>query len=441
MTLRPERGLWQHSDFLKLWSAETVSQFGTQFSALALPLTAVIVLHASVFEIAALNVVEFLPFVLVSLPAGVWVDRLPRRPILVLGDLARAGLLISIPIAYAFDALTIWQLYAVGFLVGIATVFFDVAYQSYLPALVDRHQLVEGNSKLEISRSSAQLGGPGLAGVLVDLLSAPVAIVFDAVSYLGSALLIFRIRKAEPPQKKHEAEVSPRMRDEIAEGLRYVFHHPYLKSIAACTASFNFFGSLWFAVLLVYAVRVLDLRPGVIGLTFSLANLGALLAAFTAGRISARLGVGTTIIAASVLGGPMSLIAAFAPHGNAALLVLAPALLIGSFTNVLYNVTQVSLRQTITPGRIQGRMNSVMRFIVWGTIPLGALLGGALGTYVGLKETLIIGGIGCCLPFLPVLFSPVRSIGKMPEPVEDDDVVLDPLLAEATALTLEQTRT
>ena len=153
MTLRPERGLWQHSDFLKLWSAETVSQFGTQFSALALPLTAVIVLHASVFEIAALNVVEFLPFVLVSLPAGVWVDRLPRRPILVLGDLARAGLLISIPVAYAFDALTIWQLYAVGFLVGIATVFFDVAYQSYLPALVDRHQLVEGNSKLEISRS------------------------------------------------------------------------------------------------------------------------------------------------------------------------------------------------------------------------------------------------------------------------------------------------
>ena len=183
MTLRPERGLWQHSDFLKLWSAETVSQFGTQFSALALPLTAVIVLHATVFEIAALNVVEFLPFVLVSLPAGVWVDRLPRRPILVLGDLARAGLLISIPIAYAFDALTIWQLFAVGFLVGIATVFFDVAYQSYLPALVDRHQLVEGNSKLEISRSSAQLGGPGLAGVIVDLLSAPVAIAFDAASY------------------------------------------------------------------------------------------------------------------------------------------------------------------------------------------------------------------------------------------------------------------
>ena len=439
MTLRPERGLWQHSDFLKLWSAETVSQFGTQFSALALPLTAVIVLHASVFQVAALNVVEFLPFVLVSLPAGVWVDRLPRRPILVLGDLARAGLLISIPIAYAFDALTIWQLFGVGFLVGIATVFFDVAYQSYLPALVDRHQLVEGNSKLEISRSSAQLGGPGLAGLIVDLLSAPVAIVFDAVSFLGSALLIFRIRKAEPPPR-HEAGVSRRMRDEIAEGVRYVFRHPYLKNIAACTATFNFFGSMWFAVLLVYAVRVLDLRPAVIGLAFTVANLGALLAAFTAGRISTRLGVGRSIIAASVLGGPMSLVAAFSPHGNIALAVLGPAMLVGSFTNVLYNVTQVSLRQTITPGRIQGRMNSVMRFIVWGTIPLGSLLGGALGTWVGLKETLIIGGIGCCLPFLPVVFSPVRSIGDMPEPIEDDDVLLDPLLAGAAALTLEQSK-
>ncbi|MDX6402298.1 MAG: hypothetical protein QOF27_2904, partial [Gaiellaceae bacterium] len=431
--------LWQHSDFLKLWSAETVSQFGTQFSALALPLTAVIVLHASVFQVAALNVVEFLPFVLVSLPAGVWVDRLPRRPILVLGDLARAGLLISIPIAYAFDALTIWQLFGVGFLVGIATVFFDVAYQSYLPALVDRHQLVEGNSKLEISRSSAQLGGPGLAGLIVDLLSAPVAIVFDAVSFLGSALLIFRIRKAEPPPT-HEAGVSRRMRDEIAEGLRYVFRHPYLKNIAACTATFNFFGSMWFAVLLVYAVRVLDLRPAVIGLAFTVANIGALLAAFTAGRISKRLGVGRTIIAASVLGGPMSLVAAFSPHGNIALAVLGPAMLVGSFTNVLYNVTQVSLRQTITPGRIQGRMNSVMRFIVWGTIPLGSLLGGALGTWVGLKETLIIGGIGCCLPFLTVVFSPVRSIGDMPEPIEDDDVLLDPLLAGAAALTLEQSK-
>ena len=432
MKLWPEGGLWRHSDFLKLWSAETVSQFGSQFTALAFPLAAVIVLHASVFEIAVLDVLLFLPFVLISLPAGVWVDRMRRRPILVVGDLSRAVLLLSVPIAYAFDALTIWQLYAVAFLVGVATVFFDVAYQSYLPSLVDRRALVEGNSKLEISRSAAQLGGPGLAGLLIDLISAPVAILADAISFLGSALFLLGIRKPErPPQRDEHAK--PRMRAEIREGLRYVFKHPFLKNIAACTATFNFFGSLWSAVLIVYAVRVLDLRPAVLGLAFTLGNLGALVAAFSSGRISGRLGVGRTIIGAAVIGGPMFLLSAFAPHGNAALAVLGPAVAVGSFANVLYNVTQLSLRQTITPERMQGRMNSVMRFIVWGTIPAGALLGGALGTWIGLKETLIVGGIGCCLPFLPVLFSPVRGIREMPEPVEEPDVVFEPLLADAAA--------
>jgi MFS family permease len=429
----PERGLWRHSDFLKLWSAETVSQFGTQFTILALPLAAVIVLHASVFEVAALNIVEFLPFVLISLPAGVWVDRMRRKPILVVGDLARALLLVSIPIAYAFDALTIWQLYAVGFLVGIATVFFDVAYQSYLPSLVDRRQLVEGNAKLEISRAGAQLGGPGLAGLVVDLLSAPAAILFDALSFVGSALFIFRIRRPErAPQR--DTSSTGRMRTEIGEGLRYVFGHPYLKNIAACTASFNFFGNVGSAVLLVYAVRVLDLRPAVIGLAFTIGNVGALVAAFTSGRISTRLGVGRTIVTSSIIGGPMFLVVAFAPHGNAALAVIGPAVAVGSFTTVVYNVTQVSLRQTITPERIQGRMNAVMRFLVWGTIPLGNLIGGALGTWVGLQETLIIGGIGSCLPFLAVLFSPVRAIREMPEPVDEGDLLLDPMLAEAGAI-------
>ncbi len=189
MRLWPEGGLWRHSDFLKLWSAETVSQLGTQVSLLALPLVAIDVLHVSAFKVAALTTVEFLPFLLVSLPAGVWVDRLPRRPILIAGDLARAGLLASIPIVYFLDALTIWQLYGVGFFVGISTVFFDVAYQSYLPSLVERRQIVDGNAKLEISRSGAQLGGPGVAGLLVGWLMAPAAILIDAAwsSGKGSA--------------------------------------------------------------------------------------------------------------------------------------------------------------------------------------------------------------------------------------------------------------
>jgi len=435
--LWPTGGLWRHPDFLKLWSAQTVSQFGSQFSQLALPLAAVIVLHASVFEVSALYVVEFLPFLLVSLPAGVWVDRLRRRPILVAGDLARAGLLASIPIAYAFDALTIWQLYGVGFLVGIATVFFDVAYQSYLPELVDRRELIDGNAKLEISRSGAQLGGPGLAGLIVDWLSAPVAVVFDAASFLGSALFIFGIRQHEGPSQGQAAPVRRRMREEIGEGLRYVLGHPFLKNIAACTATFNFFGSFLGAVLIVFAVRELHLRPAVIGLAFTLGNVGALTAAFTSKRISSLLGVGPTIIAASILGGPMFLLIPFAPHGIAALAVIGPAMVVGTFTNVLYNVTQVSLRQAITPERIQGRMNSVMRFIVWGTIPLGNLAGGALGTWIGLKQTLIVGGIGCCLPFLPVLFSPVRALREMPEPAGEESL-LQPLLVDAATVTVQQ---
>jgi len=428
--LWPEGGLWRQSDFLKLWSAETVSQFGTQISQLALPLAAIDVLHASAFEVAALTTVEFLPFLLVSLPAGVWVDRLPRRPILIAGDLARAGLLASIPIAYFFDALTIWQLYGVGFLVGIATVFFDVAYQSYLPSLVERRQIIDGNAKLEISRSAAQLGGPGVAGLLIGWLKAPAAILFDAVSFLGSALFIFSIRKAEISQ----ADRAPRrkMRTELREGLSYVLGHPYLKNIAACTALFNFFGLMGFAILLVFARRELDLSPQAIGLAFTLSNIGPLLAALSAGKIFALIGVGRTIIVSSILGGPMFLVIPFAPHGHAALALLVPTMVVGGFMGVVYNIAQVSLRQAITPERIQGRMNSVMRFIVWGAIPLGSFTGGVLASVIGLKATLILGGGGCSLAFLPLLFSPVRSVREMPEPL-DEDPLLDVLLADTEA--------
>jgi MFS family permease len=425
MRLWPSGGLWRHPDFLKLWSAETVSQFGTQISLLALPLVAIDVLHVSAFKVAALTTAEYLPFLLVTLPAGVWVDRLRRRPILVAGDLARAGLLASVPIAYAFDVLTIWQLFGVGFFVGIATVFFDVAYQSYLPSLVARQQLVDGNAKLEISRSSAQIGGPGLAGILVELLKAPVAVLLDAVSFVVSALFLVRIRKSErSPQE--DAAPRRRMRDDLREGLRYVLRHPYLKNIAACTALFNFFGQFVFVLLLVYARRNLDLSPAVIGLAFMLGNAGLLVGAFTANPITRRLGVGPTIIATSLIGGPMFLLIPFAPHGHAALAVIVPAFIVGGFAGTVYNVAQVSLRQAITPERIQGRMNSVMRFIVWGVIPLGALSGGVLTTWIGLKETLIVGGIGTCLPFLPVLLSPVRSVREIPE-VAEEEIVLEPL--------------
>jgi len=191
----------------------------------------------------------------------------------------------------------------------------------------------------------------------------------------------------------------------------------------------------------VFARRELDLSPLAIGLAFTIGNLGALLAAFTASRISGRLGVGRTIILSSVFGGPAYLVVPFAPHGNAALAVIVPALIVGTFVNVVYNIAQVSLRQAITPERIQGRMNSVMRFIVWGTIPVGAIIGGALASQIGVKETLIVSGVGCLTPFLPVLFSPVRSIKEMPEPVDDGAAVLGPLVADAGPVPVEHVGT
>jgi MFS family permease len=423
--LRRPAGLWLHRDFRSLWAAETISVFGTGISQLALPLVAVITLEASAFEVALLGVIEFLPFILISLPAGVWVDRMRRKPILVTADIGRALLLASIPAAYWLDILTIWQLYVVGFVVGILTVFFDVAYQSYLPSLVARDQLVEGNSKLEISRSAAQLASPGLAGVLVEAVRAPGTVLLDAISFFLSAIFLFRIRAEERSPTRAERQAGPGMKEEVKEGLRWVFGNPYLRWIAASTATFNFFGNIIFAVYLVYAVRTLDIRPGVLGLIFTISSIGYLSGALLANRLSRRFGVGPTIIIGAA-GSVATLLLAVAPESNPIPFLIAAQAISGMGVPI-YNITQVSFRQAITPERIQGRMNSVMRFIVWGVMPLGSLLGGALASWVSLRFAIWVGAIGMSLAVLPVLLSPVRTLREMPEPVEE------PLPSEADA--------
>jgi MFS family permease len=416
--LRRPGGLWRHRDFRRLWVAETISVFGSQFSGFALPLVAVILLQASPFAVSALVVIEFLPFILLAIPAGVWVDRMRRKPILVAGDLGRAVLLATIPIAYALDALTLGHLYVVGFLVGVCTVFFDVAYQSYLPALVDRRQLVEGNSKLEISRSTSQLAGPGAAGGIVSALGAPFAILLDAISFFVSALFLFAIRKPEKLPEHGEETARPSMLADAREGLRFVFGNVYLRAISACTATANFFWSMGGALLVVYAIRELEMSPAALGLAFSLGNAGPLLAAFTTNRISARLGVGPTIIWTSVVFSSSLLFVPLATKDNPVPFLVASGVL-GGFGSVAYNITQLSFRQAICPERMQGRMNAVIRFLVWGTMPLGALLGGALGTWFGLRPALWVAAIGALFGFVPLLFSPVRTLREMPEPVED----------------------
>jgi MFS family permease len=431
-SLWPRGGLWRHRDFLRLWTGETISQFGSQVSQLAIPLTAILVLDATAFEVAALTTVEFLPFIIFTLPAGVWVDRMRRRPILITADVCRALLLGSIPIAYFLDVLELGQLFVVGFLFGICTVFFDVAYQSYLPSLVERNQIIEGNSKLEITRSAAQIGGPGLGGVLIEVFTAPYAVLLDAVSFAASGLAIFRIRAVEetPPTVERSDGKKPSMWTELKEGLRFVLSNPNLRAQAGCTSTSNFFSSVAFSIILVYAVRELDLSAGLIGFVFSLGALGGLLAALTATRISARFGIGPTTIVMAAFFGPTMILYAVAPSGTAAVPLLVTAQLIFGFTVVVYNIVQVSYRQAICPPRLQGRMNSVMRFIVWGTIPLGTLAGGALASWIGLRETIVVGAIGGGLAVFWIVFSPQRHLRDMPEPV-DDDAVAEVALEEA----------
>jgi MFS family permease len=401
--------LWRNRDFALLWSAQSVSMVGSQVSGLALPLVAILVLHASTFAVAALGVVEFLPFVLLTLPAGVWVDRLRRRPILIAADVGRAVVLGSVPLTYAFGGLTLVQLYAVGFLTGVFTVFFDVSYQSYLPALVDKEHVIEGNAKLELSRAGSQVAGPTLAGALVSALTASYAVAVDAFSFVVSALCLMRIRKPEPEPVAFE-DRQP-MRAEIATGLRYTWRHPLLRPLILQIGMGNFFNASISSILLVFAVRDLHLTATTIGIAFSVGNAGLLLGATIARRLAAALGIGPTLICGAVATGVAWLLLAVAPR-HAAIPLLALAQFVWSLGAVLYFVNGISLIQTITPDRLLGRVNASRRFAVWGVIPFGSLLGGALGTALGLRTAIWIGATGAALSSIPLLVSPMRHVRR-----------------------------
>ncbi|NUT56074.1 MAG: MFS transporter [Thermoleophilia bacterium] len=406
--LRPRGELWHNQDFRRLWAAQSVSQFGSQITGLALPLVAILVLDASTFEVAVLAVVDWMPFFLFSLPAGVWIDRLPRRPILIAADLGRAAVLSSIPLAYLLDALTLGQLYLVGLLAGTFTVFFDLSYQSYLPSLVRRDELGEGNSKLEVSRSGAQVAGPGIAGLLVSALTAPYAILVDAISFLGSAVLLARISRRERTPERPAAGQPPFL-TEIHQGLRFVLRHPLLRPIVIFVGVSNVFVTMLFAIYLVYAVRDLGLDATTIGLIFSLGSLGSLVGALTATRVARAFGTGPGLIGVATVGGlGLTLI----PLASGPLVI--PFLIAGNvlwgFFVLNYFVSAISLIQAITPERLLGRTNASRRFLVQGVIPVGAFLGGALGSALGLRPTIAVGAIGASLAVIPLIFSPLRLV-------------------------------
>ena len=414
-TTPPRRSLWRHRDFMKLWTGQTISQLGDEVTQLAIPLVAALTLEVSPFEFGLLAVLQFLPFILLTIPAGVWVDRMRRRPILIGANVGRAVLLTSIPVAFLAGWLTLWQLYVVAFAVGCLEVFFDVAYQSYLPSVVERDRLVEGNAKLEMSVSATSFIGPSVAGFLAEVVRPAIAIFFDAASYVGSVILLLLIRTPETPPEAHDPATGPRpsMRQEAVEGLRYVLGHQYLRYIAACTGTLNLFGNIGGAILLLYVVQELGLSPGTIGIVLSIGNLGVLAGALLSERVSKWIGLGPTIVWSALLSSFALLAVALAPRDDPLPFLIAGGF-IGTVTAVIYNVNQVSLRQAITPDRMLGRMNATMRFIVWGTIPIGALVGGVLGGLIGLQATIWVGAIGAFLGFLPVLLSPVRTLQEIP---------------------------
>ena len=400
--------------FRRFWVGQSISFFGSRVTDLALPLTAVILLRATPDQMGLLTAAGFVPFLLVGLLAGVWVDRMRRRPILIATDLLSAAAVLIVPLSAVGGLLGMPLLYGVTFVLGLASVISTVAYQSFIPTLVGRDRLVEANARMEVTNSVSLVAGPGLGGLLVQVLSAPIALVVDSISYLVSAFLLAGIRVTEPPPIPDADRAG--VRDQIAEGLRLVASAPALRALVTCGAIHNFFSRMLDALVVLYAVDHLGLSPLQVGLFFAAGGPGALIGAVTVSRLGRRLGVGPTIVAMQVLTGVSRLLILVA-GGPAwlALLTLGTSEFLLGFARTAFNVTQVSLRVAITPDRLHGRLNATMRFVMWSVTPFGALAGGFLATTIlGVRGTLAVSAVGVLFAFLPLLVRELRQTREMP---------------------------
>lgn len=407
MRLR-RNGLWRHRDFVRLWAGQTISVFGSLIGRAALSFTAVLLLEATPLQVALLSTASLLPGFLAGLVAGVWVDRLARRPILVLADLGRALALLTIPIAYQLSTLNMSHLYLVAGVTGLLSVFFDVAYEAYLPSLVGAQHVVEGNSKLAASASVAEVSGFGISGWLTQLLSGPFAIGIDALSFLVSAAFCARIRTAEPPRRpRHERDS---FATEVLEGLRQVGHSSVLLTLAFTTALLTFSFNVYGTVFLIYTGRELGFGPAVLGMIWGIGGLTSLLGAVLAPHLSGRLGYGPAMISGLIFVGlSMFLI----PLASGATLLAAVFMIVQQFGDggeTVFRINETSLRQTLAPAHVLGRVNGSMRFVALGATLLGSLVGGLLGQQIGARATLVAGATGVVLTALMLGLSPVRRV-------------------------------
>jgi MFS family permease len=407
-------------DFLKMFLSDGSAGVGAQVSLLALPLTAIVLLHASGLEVGALSALCTLPYLLFSLPAGAFLERTHRRPVLLYSALGRAAVLAVVPVSWLLGRLDIEILFAVAFLVGLMTTFYDIAWQAYLPALVGTSRLHEASARLSLCDSGSQLVGPGLAGILIRALSAPLALFVDALGFVVAGLSVRRIRRSEPPVVVSADDST--VREQMMEGLRYVAGHDLLRWTAVYIGAVNAVSAALNVVLVLFEVRVLHFSAGTIGLVFLLGNLGFVIGAPLVRRVTARLGVGRTMLLAALLAGAAPALFPLARPANA-----IPVIVLGWFCRALaspfYGVNQVSLRLAITPPRLLARMTATMKFFVMGAMPLGAFLGGVLAGGFGSRSTLwMIAGVSA-VSVLAVAMTKLRAVSTPPEELRPELIV------------------
>lgn len=405
--------LWREPAFLKLWTGQTAAQLAAQVSFLAVPLAATIALDATPFQMGMLMAVASLPSLVFGLHAGAMVDRRPRRPLMIGADLIRAVALAAIPVAWWLGLLSFPLLYLIVLVSGVGSLLFDVAYGAYLPTVVERDRLVDGNSKLELSRTASELVGPAVAGNLIQFLGAPLTLLGNALLYLVSALTIWRIRADEQVgdlAREHDHGIRQRIR----AGLAIVWRTGVLRAVVGTRGVLNLFNAMLEAVFVLYIVQVLEVGPAALGIVFSVGGLGFLVGALLPPVINRRLGLGvTTAIALVVIGASDLLVPLAEGAGRLALPVLVAAQFLFGIGMTLFNVNQASIRQALTPDHLRGRAGATARFVAMGVVPVGALLGGVLGEILGLRETLVLAAIGEIGAAAWIWRSPVRKISDL----------------------------
>lgn len=404
--------LLRQPEFLKLWSAQAISQLGDQVTLLALPLVAVLTLDASAAQMGLLTAAELMPHLLFSLFAGVWIERRShRRKLMIAADIARAGLLASVPLAAAFDVLSFPQLYAVAFAAGSFAVLFDISWATLFPAVVPRRDLVDASSKLSLSRSLSFVVGPSLAGFLVQAVTAPVTLLLDAFSFIGSALFLGRIRTPEPSPERDGNGVLRSLRD----GMRFVLRDDLIRADLGCAATVNLFNFVFAAIFILYATRELGVAPGTLGIALGLGAIGGILGALVAPPLERAIGIGPSVVLGSVLfPAPLILVPIASGSELTIGVMLGTAEFFSAVGVMIFDVAAASMLFLRTPDRIRARTAGTFRFVNYGIRPIGALLGGALGTAIGLQTTLWIGVLGALLGVVWLVFSPIPRLREAP---------------------------